>query len=866
MPIRHMFCALLLASLVGAAEKTTVIQDFEQPFDVVKWPGDAPGEVAFSSEWKADGKQSLRIDPGLMTAIETMSLKNWSGYTHLRLRFRNPGQATTVGFELVDHNGSFHERHQNGFGIQPGESTIEMGFSGGLWRGEENRPYRGKIKTPIDISRISRFSLTNSGSTPIWVDQIEVVAVPPITCPGGFAFDFGKAGVQVMNQYIGIDQNRRYAADPGYGLLGGHQGPLLAAMSFPTPMLGDGFALPAEGFQVDLPGGKYLGLIAFERGGFWEGEYCGYKTMRLKVGGTVASSHEFSPAGAYFHFQDAEVSDPARIVDELIWPAHAVSEFSFTAAKGGNVFTVETDGATGLPLRVAGLVVAPDNAEGKRFVHEHIALQRKTIATVFAAKETGQRGAGRAAPGKDLQWQPMTAGAQASPRDWPLQETAKLPELYGIPGQRLALQIAVYARKAGTLAVGGGALAGAGSLPAPQVSYGCYLPNRPFGTGTVWLEIHHFRPEASCSIGPDLARALLVEYDIPEGAKPGAYTGAVTLKLGGASVEVPIAVTVVAAKLPALPIPVGMFMNALPVSPQELGDDAMWWRLQESLLREQTRAGLTAVSGGPGLELNPNGAKLDGDAAKRYLKLAKSLGVQAAIAYGGFLPGKHWNGDWNAMAAGIKETEAECGVPLYNTMYDEPGTPEEKNKVIAKLQAATKAGVRTIGYTSAHWGDNLWEQIVGNSYAPALNLHTVADFAKIKGLGAHAWVYNNGSDRFTFSVFLWQQMKLGCEGRMEWIGSFVQGFAFHNLDGREPEPGKFFVHNRLGTLPTPGWISAREGLLDTRIRLALEAMAPAGDPALKAWSDEGYRDGSTWPVERLNAARAAMLTRLAKGK
>ena len=33
---------------------------------------------------------------------------------------------------------------------------IELDFSGGLWRGEENRPYRGEVKGPLDVARVTR--------------------------------------------------------------------------------------------------------------------------------------------------------------------------------------------------------------------------------------------------------------------------------------------------------------------------------------------------------------------------------------------------------------------------------------------------------------------------------------------------------------------------------------------------------------------------------------------------------------------------------------------------------------------------------------------------------------------------------------
>ena len=110
---------------------------------------------------------------------------------------------------------------------------------------------------------------------------------------------------------------------------------------------------------------------------------------------------------------------------------------------------------------------------------------------------------------------------------------------------------------------------------------------------------------------------------------------------------------------------------------------------------------------------------------------------------------------------------------------------------------------------------------------------------------------------------LWRSLRLGAEGRLEWIGLITQGLAFDNLDGREPATAAWMVHDRLGILPTPRWLAAREGLIDLRVRLALEAAVPAGDAALAGWGVEGYRgDREMWGDGALGVARRGMLERI----
>lgn len=236
-----------------------MIQDFEEPFQITKWPPDHPGSIGFSSEWRLDGERSLKIDAGLMAALSALKQSDWRTYSLLRFQVYNPTEQTVrVGFELQDQHTQFHERHQNGFGVLPGIQVVEMDLSGGLWRGEENRSYRGKVKSPIDLEQITRLAFFNQGTGSIYIDQVELVRVPPLQTAGGFAFDFGRIGASVMFQTTGVDHTSRYTEEKGFGLLG--EGRALGRSTpYPTPLLGDGVSLPEEGFRVDLPGGDYLG-------------------------------------------------------------------------------------------------------------------------------------------------------------------------------------------------------------------------------------------------------------------------------------------------------------------------------------------------------------------------------------------------------------------------------------------------------------------------------------------------------------------------------------------------------------------------------------------------------------------------------
>src|SRR5262249_6448738 len=126
------------------------------------------------------------------------------GADALRVHVHNPpGRLAIIGFELSDDHDSLHDRHRSAVGAPPGESTIDIDLSGDLWRGEENRPYRGPTKARIDLGRVSRIGFENRGSGPVYIDALTLVSAPLDVPEGAFAFDFGARGSRVMGKTTG---------------------------------------------------------------------------------------------------------------------------------------------------------------------------------------------------------------------------------------------------------------------------------------------------------------------------------------------------------------------------------------------------------------------------------------------------------------------------------------------------------------------------------------------------------------------------------------------------------------------------------------------------------------------------------------
>jgi hypothetical protein len=854
--------ATCLAAGAAEATKPITVQDFEHGYTA---PGESKG--ALSSAWHADGQHSLIIPSATSGWVDEMQTHDWSAQSALRLHFNNPGaEPAVIDLWIRDHlSKSWWDWHLNAFTLQPGEQTITLDYSEGrLWRSETGLPYRGEVKTPIDVSKIRDIGINNKSGSAVYVDAIELVAIETIRAEGGFAFDFGSHKNVVMSQFTGVYPDSAYA--PGsFGFLAGDGRTLSQGMVYPSHMLGDGIAWSPAGFAVDLRGGDYVGFIAFERGGFWgSNESATYTTATVTANGATIHEHTYNHGGLNFLFEDTEVTSMVDAPEKLIFPAHVLNRIAFTAVAGKNVFTLAVENPKHFPLRVAGLVIAPATSAGKAFIERHLALQKEAIATVFPERDRSRRDDGRKAPDTPLVWDVLEPGAMVYPRDFPSTTPAtSVPEQYAVQGQTVCIHLGLYAQKAATLAVSASPLC-SGAVK-PVVSHGRYLPDRPAGIGTAWIDINHYRPEPTFTIAPDIARSVIIEYPIPIDATAGTYSSTITIAGAGSPASLPVKIHVAATKLANIPIPIGLFANALPMYKDTI-DEATFWRLQEDLFSEQFRAGQNMLTGG-GTYQYANGT-ITGDDAIKAIRIAQKHGtVRAVLNYGGFLPPVPLDNPKDAAtyANALKVLEETNQLPPhFVNSYDEPNTEAEMARVMSYIATATHAGIRTLGFTSVHEPAHKdWMAMVTNTHAPALNLHTPADIKKLKDAGCHPWVYNQGADRYGSGIHLWRNIKAGAEGRCDWIGCQMEGFAFYDLDGREPSTGCFAVHSKLGTLKTPNWLGRREGLLDCRIRLTLEGLAKADDPALQLWTMDGYRtDRQQWQPRDLQKTRVAMLKRI----
>jgi len=229
---------------------SALIQDFEGNVSLTPWP--AKGKLEFATDWKADGKRSVRIYKNTFYAFSELKIKNWTPYQVLRIHTYVPGdKGVEASLEIADHGRGYLNRHQNAGSAPPGESVIDIDISGNLWRGEVNRPYRGSVKKPINKNKIVRMAIGARGGD-IYIDKIQLITMAKVATPGGFAFDFGKKGQLSQAQYIEINENTKFTPQKGYGFANSGVWKLGKSTPYPTAMMGNGLEFTGNKFLMNL--------------------------------------------------------------------------------------------------------------------------------------------------------------------------------------------------------------------------------------------------------------------------------------------------------------------------------------------------------------------------------------------------------------------------------------------------------------------------------------------------------------------------------------------------------------------------------------------------------------------------------------
>ncbi|NRA39316.1 MAG: hypothetical protein HRU15_14315, partial [Planctomycetes bacterium] len=629
-------CMALNLSGLEAAEKIISLQDMEAKLTIEPWPADRKMEI--SEEWSHDGKKSLKLFMGTAVAFDqnNMTESDWRPYNTFRMQVNNPlKEPALIGFELRDQVKGYRNSYHYSVTASPGISTIDIDI-GTIWRGEINKQWADSKEGfhKEDVKRFAFFLADGDRNQAIFIDAIQLVHIPKIECEGGFAFDFSDGGGHYQSGWSPVHPWLKKEQNKGFWITG--KSKKYGGLPLPTKVLGDGITLDQASFDVELEGGKYIGWYVLERSGFWSGSASAYTKFSLLANDQVVSEHSQDIGHSYFGLQDVEIITQQEIVEDLVFVRAKHDQFSFTAQKGVNSFKIQCKGYR--TARIAGLVIAPDNKEGRKYIELIKQQQFDEVGRVHKLMDHSKQLSDPADATENILVGAMAVDHSMKPKDWPAYSSSQDAQpIIAVNGNDsfASTHIGLFVKE-GAYAVTARLSQftdGKKTLPAKNVlvQFGRYMPRRDYDGTSCWIETHHYMPENNSTVAKDKARSLLISLNLDKGAQAGNYQAVLeldfTAKNGGKKVSKKLNITarIIDASLENVSIPAGLFNSNVNVS-QSVISTEKYWQMMEKFWDYMGKADKTIIVGAQQyLRLSGSGeqATISGDDALRIVDIVK---------------------------------------------------------------------------------------------------------------------------------------------------------------------------------------------------------------------------------------------------
>jgi hypothetical protein len=852
-------CALSLSAM--AAQEKKMLCDFETDDELKLFEFKKPKELV--DKHATSGAKSVMIQPGeYMVNYRTLK---WDGYESVDIDvFVEGAEPVAVTLVVRDQHfakkPSYWNRHNGGYNLRPGENTISIPVNG-LYRGEAGSR-NNDLKTNIDPTALTQFELgfnCKDANARIYVDNVRLIK--EIRPEGILAFDFGPESQTVFPGFTPISWNTVYGQNGNKaGMKRAGWGKSLARDdTFPTRLYQDWVEMGADQncreFVADVPNGKYHVWVMFTDCGYWGGEQAKHKRRSISTEGTEAyvdDRGEKGPVDYLYRFENIEPKPGDSIWDLYMKDLFQPRRFEVTVADGALNLVFNAD--AGWSSKVSAIIIYPDanKAEAEKWVAEVEARNKKEFEDRALCM----------GPKPQKLEVPAAAAAKGYWLGFPAFE--KYPTLADAPGapdgklsrvsarnQRVSFTFAVRPLKdfspvaltCTDLAGPGGTIPQA-NLDLRYVSHGTARSFNAIAYQIVPQTLR--RVEGSkLQLAKDLTRQFWITVHTPADAKPGVYTGQVTLAAGALKETLPLSVDVQDFTLDEPEFTFGFYGVWAP--PGRLKDAF-------TLLKQN---GMNSFTGGPGIKfdgLDENGKpKLDFSKCDEFFKLVKECGFTKELwAYGGpgMVDGLH---DGYVIGATGKKWEQQTGKPFKDLLKivwtavkehadkegwppiaygfcDEPRVLESAREQVELMKAYREAVpfVRVGGSYSVHWGDSELDKAIQEIFKTlvwsGLNTHTETDMQKAKEFGREIYIYNQGLSRYSFGLYQWAEMCKGVKSRMQWHSLCLHGYQFFDLDGREPDTAAYNWTEKE-PVPTVALPQCREGADDFRYAVTLWNLA-----------------------------------------
>ena len=841
-----------------------VIADFEsgnvKPFE----DGTAVTEHA------THGQGAMEVRPGHSAKAngQTGLPKDWSQYDVVKFDVFNPTETpATLNIEIVDPKGNgYWARHNRLVGLAPGANQVEFSIAD-LWRGEVLRRDMGGF---LDSTAITNLVL--SAPVPFIVDyvRLEQAAVPKVSVPGLKAFDVGKTGTPVFNGFTALTEKDMYDKAKGFGWTRTNFGRMDDRMH-PDDLFRDWIACPGSELAVDVPNGKYIVMLQLEDPGYWE-YMQNYTHRTVSAEGKVVIDETMDLPKFkqnYFRNQDAEDFPGDDPFEKYVEPRHPWHRFEVEVTDGQlNLAFVSAD-AMANTLSAVILYPADQTAKASAFL-DYVKAQRKfswsqrwkpAVKPIAQAKLDGAQAANAARDGYVL-W-PMSAYERMSytqvPQDGPaisgIEMTAALgeyePACFGFRAIKDVgkVEVTISALKGPNGQI---LPADAAEVRVGRYRFKRFASNQSGFYSVEERELQLFNQTAQNELKgkADIARRFWITVHVPEGAVPGSYEGAVTVKAqSGGTTTLPLKLNVLNAKLPE---PEHLFtLYGLITLPQSsFPAMAAERRTQREVMFKDLRAHGINYFWTWDVKVAWDGKKAvvtNADEVDRDVAMVKALGFKTGpveapagctldemVGNGPIhgLPKKEFIQAWHKT---LTDFYLARGWPHPFFCYgDEPNLPETLNALTAANNAAHEVS------------PDIWMGIAYHVQSPegyalmkTLDVHHLKaflptkDFVEAKKSSRFLLNCAIGSDRLGFGLKEWQattqRQTDGCIS-YSYTGSHVD--LYYGLDAREDDYSQSPPRIDGTRATTPQWEQIREGIDDYRYALALEMLVKgSGTPA-----------------------------------
>lgn len=849
------------ADVPGAGEQpaTKVLTSFE-PGDPAVFTGQiqavkdhaTAGEYACRLESKPDTFVSLQIaDPAILRAFAT--------YSALKIDIFNPQDRPVTFFARIDDSQStnYGSRYNKDDCIAPpGKSTFEIDLTSLTCSNARNFAERRKI----DTSKLKLVSISLGDSpktTVLFMDNVRLTQEGLPKYAWLKAFDFGPAKSAVYSGFESANEETPFTPARGWGWIG----PVWVNTCWiPDSLTRDSAA--ASEFRIALPNGSYEVNIGMDPFAMW-GEYPAWLQRSVYINGREVVNARRTPAevgtqGTFAHEDDEDLSGQNLWDKFIATHQHVIRQ---TAQVTDGILSVRTDSDTNWGKAMTFMVVYPaaQEKEGRQWMDALDKQRRESFAATMVVTVPPATGQAPVANDADkargfipfIRHAELDIPCNANPDTAERNATIKLA---AARGERADVQVGLYPLSdlAGVTVTASDLASADSKIPAADVKIR-KVRNFLKRSGSSWMaEIKPFilQDFKTLDLHPGTTRGVWFTVTVPADARPGKYSGNVTIGSAAKSVAIPVELTVypfVLDKVTDITMSVtgtrswGMYGN---------DDSEAWWQRAEAVMRDLADHGMNAVTGGPGAMLK--GIK-NGKADIDYTRMDRWLAL--AVKYGLTMPGDSYQGldvsgipgDYHkdCVANNEKAAKDQYGVSyaeLLKTVYgdverhgkekgwpkrvfsflDEP-RPEYGNiepaAELIRIRTAACPDTLFSGYYSTGDGRDVYFQTMPISIAhtnkQALELTTKA--------GKQLWDYDGGGARHNIGRWCFVAARAGLKGYLRNGYGYVCSDPYFDFSDDEASWTMIFP-SRTGISDTPGWERSAQGANDYRYLVTCERL------------------------------------------